>query len=462
MQKEDTKMNRLFQITLILAVLIFAMSPIFGQRFSAWSDPVNMESFIPGTSTEFNTAYGDGCPIQAPDGLSFYIASNRPGGLGGQDIWVSTRATTSSPWGAFVNVGAPINSTADDFCPSPAPNGSFYFVSARAETGACGGADIYHTTKHGSTWDAPENLGCEINSPGTEWSPSYFQDEEGHGVLYFASNRPDGHTPGGTDLDIYYSVDGGPAQLAPGVNTEFDDGRPNVRHDGLEIVFDSTRPGTLGGPDVWTATRSSTSADWEAPVHLPAPINSAAGDTRASLSWDGKQMVVGSARPGSEIGSNGSPSGDVWVMTRERLADKSVANADFDGDGISDVSVFRPSDGTWHVIESGTGQYMMQPFGMSNDKQVPGDYDGDGKTDFAVFRPSDGNWYIRYSSDASFHAIHWGLATDVLAPADYDGDGKTDPAVYRSGVWYILRSSDGSVDYRFFGTGTDIPVASAQ
>ena len=194
-------MNRLFQITLILAVLIFAMSPIFGQRFSAWSDPVNMESFIPGTSTEFNTAYGDGCPIQAPDGLSFYIASNRPGGLGGQDIWVSTRATTSSPWGAFVNVGAPINSTADDFCPSPAPNGSFYFVSARAETGACGGADIYHTTKHGSTWDAPENLGCEINSPGTEWSPSYFQDEEGHGVLYFASNRPDGHTPGGTDLD---------------------------------------------------------------------------------------------------------------------------------------------------------------------------------------------------------------------------------------------------------------------
>ncbi|MCC7308687.1 MAG: hypothetical protein IT173_14065, partial [Acidobacteria bacterium] len=78
------------------------------------------------------------------------------------------------------------------------------------------------------------------------------------------------------------------------------------------------------------------------------------------------------------------------------------------------------------------------------------------------FRPSDGNWYIRYSSDASFHAIHWGLATDVLAPADYDGDGKTDPAVYRSGVWYILRSSDGSVDYRFFGTGSDIPVASAQ
>lgn len=455
-------MNRIIQILILIMALALGLTSVLGQTFSAWSDPVNMESFIPGTSTEFNTAYGDGCPIQAPDGLSFYIASNRPGGLGGQDIWVSTRATTGSPWGAFVNVGAPINSTADDFCPSPAPNGSFYFVSARAETGACGGADIYHTTKHGSTWDTPENLGCEINSPGTEWSPSYFQDEDGHGVLYFASNRPDGHTPGGTDLDIYYSSDGGPAQLAPGVNTEFDDGRPNVRSDGLEIVFDSTRPGTLGGPDVWTAKRTSTRLDWENLEHLPAPINSAAGDTRASLSWDGTQMVVGSSRPGSELGTNGSPSGDVWVMTRTRLPDPKSSDADFDGDGTSDLSVFRPSDGTWYILESSTGHYVVQPFGSSGDKPVPGDYDGDGKTDFAVFRPSTGMWYVHRSSDSSVQYISWGLATDVLAPADYDGDGKTDIAVYRGGTWYILRSSDGQPQYRQFGTSTDIPAASAQ
>jgi len=442
--------------------LAFGIASVFGQTFSAWSDPVNMESMIPGTSTEFNTAYGDGCPIQAPDGLSFYIASNRPGGLGGQDIWISTRATTTSPWGAFVNAGAPINTASDDFCPSPVPGNGLFFVSTRPETGACGGADIYYTKKTNGTWQTPENLGCEINSPGTEWSPSYFQDEDGHGVLYFASNRPDGHTPGGTDLDIYYTTDFGPAQLAPGVNTEFDDGRPNVRHDGLEIVFDSTRPGTLGGPDIWTATRASTRSDWGAPVHLPAPINSAGSETRASLSWDGTQMVFGSNRPGSEPGSGGTPLGDVWAITRTRLPDPKTTNADFDGDGTSDLSVFRPSDGTWYVLESSIGSYVVQPFGMSGDKPVAGDYDGDGKTDFAVFRPTDGFWYIRYSSDSSVHYTHWGLSADVPAPADYDGDGKTDIAVYRSGTWYIINSSNGQVQYRQFGTGTDIPVASAQ
>ena len=447
--------------SLFIVILFLGSLSAFGQRFSDWSDPINMES-IPGTSTEFNTPYGDGCPIQAPDGLSFYIASNRPGGLGGQDIWVSTRIATNAPWGAFVNVGEPINSASDDFCPSPTPGKGFFFISTRPDVGSCGGADIYQTKFKDGVWQTPENLGCEINSPGTEWSPSYFQDEDGHGVLYFSSNRPDGHTPGGTDLDIYYTVDFGPAQLAPGVNTEFDDARPNVRHDGREIVFDSTRPGTLGGPDVWTSKRNSTSSDWDAPVHLPAPINSSGSDTRASLSWDGKQLVVGSNRPGSEVGGNGSPSGDVWVMTRESLNDLSNAKADFDGDGVSDISVFRPSDGTWHILSSSNGQYSVRYFGISTDKPVPGDYDGDGQTDIAVFRPTEARWYIMQSSDNALRIVQWGIASDHLVPADYDGDGVTDIAVYRNGTWYIIRSSDGAISYQQFGLGADIPIAEVQ
>ena len=56
---------------------------------------------------------------------------------------------------------------------------------------------------------------------------------------------------------------------------------------------------------------------------------------------------------------------------------------DFDGDGRSDVSVFRPSNGVWYLLNSNTG-FTSVPFGISTDKIVPADYDGDGKTDVSI------------------------------------------------------------------------------
>ena len=95
----------------------------------------------PGTSAELNTPYLDGCPIVSPEGLRLYIASNRPGGEGGLDIWVAHRASTSAPWGAPQNLGRPVNSEADDFCPTPLRGGGLLFVSSRP--GYCGGPDIF-------------------------------------------------------------------------------------------------------------------------------------------------------------------------------------------------------------------------------------------------------------------------------------------------------------------------------
>jgi hypothetical protein len=297
--------------------LISAASVANAKDFGAWGTPVNAES-IPGASSELNTAFNDGCPIQSPDGLSLYIASNRPGGLGGQDIWVSHRDEQGDPWGAPLNLGEPVNSPADDFCPSPTRGHRLFFVSARE--GGCGGPDIYITRLDRDGWRDPQNLGCEINSSAGEASPSFFQDEAGRPVLYFSSARAGGFAQdaGAPDSDIYVSVNFGPPTLAPGLNTASDDSRPNVRKDGLEIVFDSTRPGTLGGPDIWTALRSDDSASWAGPVHLDAPINSAASDSRATLSWDALTMVFGSTRPGSELAPDGiTISNDVYVVTRE-------------------------------------------------------------------------------------------------------------------------------------------------
>ena len=126
---------------------------------------------------------------------------------------------------------------------------------------------------------------------------------------------------------------------------------------------------------------------------------------------------------------------------------------DFDGDGKSDVSVYR--GGTWYVQRSTAGFFGVQ-FGISTDKTVAEDYDGDGKTDVAVFR--DGTWYIIRSSDNAVSIIGWGSAGDIPVPGDYDGDNKADFAIYRGGVWYILNTGNGSARIEQFGLANDKPV----
>jgi WD40-like Beta Propeller Repeat len=294
-----------------IAVALTFTPLVSAKHFGAWGPPVNAE-LIPGTSTALNTLFNEGCPYQSPDGRSLYIASNRPGGLGGLDIWIARRATKHDPWGAPENAGAAVNSDVDDFCPTPVRGHGLFFVSARS--GGCGGADIYFTRLQHGVWESPQNLGCHINSTGGEASPSYFEGDHGDAFLYFSSNRAGGFEPGGVDSDIYFSLNFGAAQLAPGLNTASDDSRPNVSKDGREIVFDSTRPGTFGTlPDIWTASRDSIDEDWPTPEHLDAPVNSTANETRATLSRDGLTMYFGSTRPGSEGSS------DIYVTTREKL-----------------------------------------------------------------------------------------------------------------------------------------------
>lgn len=148
-----------------------------------------------------------------------------------------------------------------------------------------------------------------------------------------------------------------------------------------------------------------------------------------------------------------------WYVFRFGLPGDIPVPNDYDGGGRSDIAVFRPSDGNWYIWHSETQSFSALHWGANGDRPVPADYDGDRKTDIAVFRPSTGDWYYVKSSDLSYGIIHWGTSGDVPIPADYDGDGRADITVFRSGTWYMLRSMTSEMHVLNWGTTGDIPVA---
>ena len=292
-----------------VSILAAALAlPARAQKFSDWSAPVNLGPVL-------NTAVGETCPEISKDNLSLYFAR------GGAEIWFSERPSVDAPWGAPQRASSLINAAgSNNFCPTlTADLHVLYFASTRA--GGCGGSDLYvsyrRNTRDNLGWEAPVNLGCQVNSENEEWRASPFHDEDGTEYLYFSSSRPGAGTAG--TMDIYASKrqpDGtfGPAAIVEGLNSTSNDQQPSVRErDGLEIFFASNRSGGAGGLDLWTATRASITAPWSAPVNLGAVVNSANGDQRPSLSWDGTSLYFMSARPG---GSGGT---DLYVATRAKL-----------------------------------------------------------------------------------------------------------------------------------------------
>jgi hypothetical protein len=144
-------------------------------------------------------------------------------------------------------------------------------------------------------------------------------------------------------------------------------------------------------------------------------------------------ILTVTARPTSRLPSIGRPlvrpgSSASATHTWGGGADIPVAG-DYDGDGKTDVAIFRPSTGMWFIINSSTSSGLTYSWGGSDDVPVPADYDGDGKTDVAVFRPSTGVWFILNSSTSAGSTTTWGGSGDIPVPGDYDGDRRADVAV---------------------------------
>lgn len=319
-------MHKISRIALILAILLMVASLAHTQKFSDWSTPVNLGATInlPSTGAFF--------PTVSKDGLSLYFtASLRSDSLGGWDIYVCRRNSVNDAWGAPQNLGPGINTPYDEGAPFVSIDGHrLYFQSNRP--GGFGGSDLYVSRRHDNDddfgWQPAENLGSGVNTVANEAGPSVFEDDAGLTTLYFSSDQPGGPGPVGPSgpgvngqqgSDIYMSMlqlDGtfGPAVLVPELSSPSLDRRPLIWRDGLHLLLTSDRAGTNGGLDSWIATRASTSDLWSTPVNLGLPINSTGADAGAVLSFDGTTLYFQSVRPGNfHTGYN------LWMVTRTKL-----------------------------------------------------------------------------------------------------------------------------------------------
>lgn len=248
----------------------------------------------PTKATNVNSTEGDCEASISADGLELYFRRPTPGW--NWNIWVAKRVTNRDVWNTPIDLGSPVNVVGHTEGPSVSTDGlELYFSSSRF--GALGGKDqdydIWVATRRtrDHAWERPVNLGRHVNSSSWELFPSISAD----GLeLYFESYRPGGK--GGADLWVTTrptknELWGEPVNLGPVVNYKSYDGHPSVSADGLSLYFvcNSTRGG-FGRRDIWITRRATTQDPWGEPMNLGPTVNTFLDESGPCISADGRWL----------------------------------------------------------------------------------------------------------------------------------------------------------------------------
>jgi hypothetical protein len=309
----------------MLAILVLTLGLIaeVSNADFTFGTPNNLGSIV-------NSPQSDVPCFVSVDGLELYFFSERSGGFGNSDIWVTTRETVDDDWGTPLNLGPPVNSSYLDTYANVSADGlELYFTSTRP--GGLGLEDIWVTRRESKddTWDPPVNLGPAVNSSARDYGAFISAD----GLeFYFNSMRSGGF---GSYHDLYVmrrtSVSddwGAPVNLGPVVNGPSHDIAPNLSADGRYLFFSDHpwqgfRYGGFGNSDIWVTSRPTTSDEWGVPVNLGPTINTKADDCVPNLSADGSTLYFMSNRSGG-VGRQ-----DMWQAPILPIVD-------FNGDRIVD------------------------------------------------------------------------------------------------------------------------------
>jgi len=267
-----------------------------------FGEPVNLGPTI-------NTAAFENSPYISADGLSLYFASQRPGGYGSGDLWLSTRDTTEDDWAEPVNLGPLVNGPSEEYQPAISTDGlELYFGRVRGDSPALG-IDLWVARRDTTNepWDQPVKLDLIVDTTDSEAAPSLSAD----GLeLYFCFGKWDAPeiSLAVTKRDTKDAPWGVPVSLGAVVNNWPCQVDPRISSDGLLLLFSdcamySPRPGGFGANDMWLTMRETKDSDWGEPVNLGQPVNSEFYDYCGMISADGSILYFSGNHDG-EVDDN--------------------------------------------------------------------------------------------------------------------------------------------------------------